>query len=132
MSETPNDEPFLEVEADGEDGTADAVAHILGSVAQVLEQAEHDRRYEFELIVNESDEVKEKTSSEGNDVSREELVKQAAEVKSAVEGSMYYPVAHGEAKRLQQMIEDFVDADIETQSEENPETNESEGGQADE
>lgn len=35
----------------------------------------------------------------------EELIEQAETVLEAVRGSLYYPVAHGEAARLQQMIE---------------------------
>lgn len=37
----------------------------------------------------------------------DELVEQAETVLEATEASMYWPVAHGEALRLQQMIEEL-------------------------
>lgn len=37
---------------------------------------------------------------------RDELVEQADAVREAVEASMYYPVAHGEAERLKAMLEE--------------------------
>lgn len=39
----------------------------------------------------------------------DDLVEQAERVLSATRGSMYYPVAHGEAAKLQQMIEEATD-----------------------
>lgn len=41
----------------------------------------------------------------------DELVEQAETVLSATRGSLYYPVAHGEAARLQEMIERKVDVE---------------------
>lgn len=39
----------------------------------------------------------------------EELVEQAEAVLGATKASMYYPVAHGEAARLQEMLEQATD-----------------------
>jgi hypothetical protein len=44
-----------------------------------------------------------------NEVDHEALVKQAETVLEAVKATMYYPVAHGEAARLQEMLEDAAD-----------------------
>jgi len=53
-SGTQTDEDvWCEVEADGSDGVGPAVAEILESVADVLRDAPADRRYDFELIVEE-------------------------------------------------------------------------------
>jgi hypothetical protein len=46
---------------------------------------------------------------EDNEIDHETLVEQAETVLEAVKGTMYYPVAHGEAARLQQMLEDAAD-----------------------
>jgi len=46
-----------------------------------------------------------------HDSDRNDLLEQAEAVQEAVEASMYYPVAHGEAEALQNMIERYVDAD---------------------
>ncbi|WP_336328734.1 hypothetical protein [Halovenus sp. HT40] len=51
---------------------------------------------------------------DSDDIDHDDLVDQAETVKSAVEGTMYYPVAHGEAHRLINMIEEMVDDDIST------------------
>lgn len=48
------------------------------------------------------------TAMKDNDINHEDLVEQAEKVLSAVEGSMYYPVAHGEAEELQNMIEEMA------------------------
>jgi len=42
------------------------------------------------------------------EVTHEDLVEQAETVLSATKASMYYPVAHGEATKLKQMIEHKV------------------------
>lgn len=41
------------------------------------------------------------------EITRKDLMKQAEAVKGAVAASTYYPVAHGEAERLKQMIEEY-------------------------
>jgi len=46
-------ETYLEVDADGESGTGPALAHVLRCVAETLEDAPDDRRYDFELEVEE-------------------------------------------------------------------------------
>ena len=47
------DDEHLSVDADGSDGTGPALAHVLRSVAETLEDAPDDRRYDFELTVSE-------------------------------------------------------------------------------
>ena len=47
--------------------------------------------------------------TESESPTHDELVEQAEAVLSAVEGSLYYPVAHGEAVELQNMIEKAED-----------------------
>lgn len=42
-----------------------------------------------------------------DELDHDELLEQAETVRSATEATMYYPVAHGEAKRLQYLIEDY-------------------------
>lgn len=46
-------EEWLEVDTDGSKGTGAAVAHVLRSVAESLEEAPEDRRYDFDLTVEE-------------------------------------------------------------------------------
>jgi hypothetical protein len=46
-----------------------------------------------------------------NEPTHDELVEQAEAVLEATRASMYYPVAHGEAARLQSMIEARCNAD---------------------
>jgi hypothetical protein len=46
---------------------------------------------------------------EDNEVDHEALVEQAETVLEAVKGTMYYPVAHGEAARLQEMLKDAAE-----------------------
>ena len=48
-----SDEEFLNVDADGKSGTGPAVAHVLRSVAEVLDDAPEDYRYDFELVIDE-------------------------------------------------------------------------------
>lgn len=46
------------------------------------------------------------TDQEGiNEVTHENILEQAQAVQEAVTASMYYPVAHGEAEKLKQLIE---------------------------
>lgn len=47
------DDTYLEVDADGSGGTPDAMAEILRSVAQTIEKSPDDRRYDFELVIDE-------------------------------------------------------------------------------
>jgi hypothetical protein len=42
----------------------------------------------------------------------EELAEQAEAVLEATEATMYYPVAHGEAAKLQSMIEELKDVEV--------------------
>lgn len=51
----------------------------------------------------------EKIMGKDNQVDHETLVEQAETVLEAVKGTMYYPVAHGEAARLQKMLEDAAE-----------------------
>lgn len=61
---------------------------------------------DFEFEISDEDD----TWSQGDGPSsRQELIEQAETVLSAVEGTMYYPVAHGEAERLKLMIEETVE-----------------------
>jgi hypothetical protein len=50
--------------------------------------------------------------TDSDEIDHEALVEQAETVLSAVEGTLYYPVAHGEAERLQNMIEEVADIDV--------------------
>lgn len=45
------------------------------------------------------------------EITREDLIEQVEVIQNAVEESLYHPVAHYEAERLQLMIEDFTDDD---------------------
>ena len=51
----------------------------------------------------------EESMGEDNEVDHEALVEQAETVLEAVKGTMYYPVAHGEAARLQEMLKDAAE-----------------------
>lgn len=44
---------YLEVDADGSDGAGGAVAHVLRSVAETLDNAPENRRFDFELRIDE-------------------------------------------------------------------------------
>lgn len=46
-------EDWINVDADGSDGTGPAVAAVLRSVAQTLDEAPEDARYNFALEVEE-------------------------------------------------------------------------------
>ena len=47
------DDTYLEVDADGSGGTPKATAKVLRSVAQTLEKSPENRRYDFELKIDE-------------------------------------------------------------------------------
>lgn len=47
------DDTYLEVDADGSGGTPQATAKVLRSVAQTLEKSPDNRRYDFELVLDE-------------------------------------------------------------------------------
>jgi len=55
MSETSADGTYLEVDADGSNGAPAAVAAVLESVADTLRESPEDRRYDFELQIEERD-----------------------------------------------------------------------------
>lgn len=42
-------------------------------------------------------------------VDKEQLLQQCDAIREAIEATMYYPVAHGEAERLKQMLEEYED-----------------------
>lgn len=46
---------YLNVDADGKDGTGPAVAAVLESIATTLRDAPENKRYDFELEVSEND-----------------------------------------------------------------------------
>lgn len=48
-----SEDAWLNVDADGYDGTAPAVAAVLRSVAKTLDEAPEDARYDFTLEVEE-------------------------------------------------------------------------------
>lgn len=50
-SENSVEETYLEVDAEGKDGTGPATAAVLESVAQTLREAPDDYRCNFELVV---------------------------------------------------------------------------------
>jgi hypothetical protein len=52
VSHSPDDD-WLNVDADGTGGTAAAVAHVLRSVADTLEESPDGARYDFTLEVEE-------------------------------------------------------------------------------
>ena len=47
------DDTYLEVDADGSEGTPEATAEVLRSVAETLEKSPDGRRYDFELTIEE-------------------------------------------------------------------------------
>jgi hypothetical protein len=47
------DDTYLEIDADGSRGTPEATAKVLRSVAKTLEKSPDDRRYDFELVIDE-------------------------------------------------------------------------------
>ena len=52
------------------------------------------------------------TDQEGiNEATRGDMLEQAQAVQEAVTASMYYPVAHGEAEKLKQLIEAYENND---------------------
>ena len=52
-NDTSTDDTYLEVDADGSGGTPKATAKVLRSVAQTLEKSPENRRYDFELKIDE-------------------------------------------------------------------------------
>jgi len=62
-----SDDTYLEVDADGSGGTPQATAEVLRSVAQTLEKSPDDRRYDFELVIDERVVDTDTYRSEGSD-----------------------------------------------------------------
>lgn len=55
MNQNNTDEDaWIEIDADGSDGTGPALAHVLRSIADTLDKAPDDRRYDFDLTIDES------------------------------------------------------------------------------
>lgn len=50
----PDTDEWIEIDADGSDGTGPALAHVLRSIADTLDEAPDDRRYDFDLTIDES------------------------------------------------------------------------------